>query len=143
MLGFDHFIDQPGSRGEAYAALLPARGDGQAGQQMGLAGAAVADKNDRLRFGDVVALGQFMDLLGRNLGIAYEVELVEGLHARQTGFADTPLDQPLVAFLEFSLKQRFEEAEMGAPLTHRITIHRWPFHCSNQPPITDLSAVAI
>jgi hypothetical protein len=69
MLGFDHFIDQAGGSGEAHAALLLAGGDGQAGQQMGFAGATVADKNDRLGFGDVIAPGEFMNLLGRNLGL--------------------------------------------------------------------------
>jgi hypothetical protein len=43
---------------------------------MGLASAAVAYKDDRLRFRDVVALSEFVNLLGRNLGIAREVELM-------------------------------------------------------------------
>ena len=87
---------------------------------MSFAGAAVADKNDRLRFGEVIASGQFVDLLGRDLGITREVELLQGLHARQTGFAKAPLDQPLVAFFEFGLQQRFEIAEMGAAFTYRL-----------------------
>ena len=76
MLGFDHLVDQPGGGGEAHPALLSAGGDGQAGQQMGLAGAAITYKDDWLRLRDVVALGQFVDLLGRDLGIAREVELM-------------------------------------------------------------------
>jgi len=32
MLGFDHFVDQPGGGGETHASLLPAGGDGQAGE---------------------------------------------------------------------------------------------------------------
>jgi hypothetical protein len=66
-------------------------------------GAAVAYKNDGLRFRDVIAFSQFVNLLGRDLGIAGEVELLQGLHARQTGFANASLDQPLFAFLEFGL----------------------------------------
>ena len=44
MLGLDHLVDQRGGGGEAHPAFLPAGGDGQAGQQMGLAGAAVTIK---------------------------------------------------------------------------------------------------
>jgi hypothetical protein len=32
MFGFNHFIDQPGSGGEAHPALLPASGGRQAGE---------------------------------------------------------------------------------------------------------------
>jgi len=46
------------------------------------AGAAIADKDDRFGFGDVIALGQFMNLLSRNLEIARGVEFLQGLHAR-------------------------------------------------------------
>jgi hypothetical protein len=60
-----------------------------------------------------------MNLLRRDLGIAREVELLQRLHARQMSFADTPLDQPLFALLEFGLQQRFEIAEMRPPFTHR------------------------
>jgi hypothetical protein len=64
MFGLDHFIDQPGGGGEAYAALQTAGGHGQARKQMGLTGTAVANKDDRLGFGDVIAAGEFVDLLG-------------------------------------------------------------------------------
>jgi len=43
---------------------------------VGFPGARVADKNDRLGVRDVIASGQFVDLLGRNLGITREVELL-------------------------------------------------------------------
>jgi len=33
---------------------------------------------------------------------------------------DPPIDQPLFTILEFSLQQRFEITEMGAPLAHRL-----------------------
>jgi hypothetical protein len=42
-----------------------------------------------------------VNLLGRDLGITDEVELLQGLHAQQTGFANAPFAQPLFAFLEF------------------------------------------
>jgi hypothetical protein len=62
----------------------------------------------------------FVNLLGRDLGIAREVELLQGLHAGQTGFANAAFDQPLFAFLELGLQQRFEIAEMGPPFAHRL-----------------------
>jgi hypothetical protein len=43
---------------------------------MSLAGAAVTDKNDRFGAGDVITACQFMDLLGRDLGIAGKVEVM-------------------------------------------------------------------
>src|SRR5262249_61742813 len=98
---------------------------------MGLTGATVAYKDNRLGFGDVITLGQFVDLLGRDPGIAHEVELLQRLHARQAGLTEAPLDQPLFAFLELGLEQRFEIAEVGAPLAHclfrqlRATGPRW------------------
>jgi hypothetical protein len=87
---------------------------------MGLTGTAVTYKDDRLGFRDVVALSQFVDLLGRDLGIASEVELLERLHARQASFADAPFDQLLFALLQFGLQQCFEIAEMGPPFAHRL-----------------------
>lgn len=120
MLGLDHLVDQRSGGGEAHPPFLLAGGDGQAGEQMGLAGAAVTDKDDRLRFGDVIALGKFMDLLGGDLGIAREVELRQGLHPRKTGFADAPFDQSLFALLEFGLEQRFQITEMGVAFAHRL-----------------------
>ena len=120
MLGLDQFVDQCRGGGESHPPLLPAGRHHQSGEQMGFAGAAVADEDDRFGFGDVVALGQFMDLLSRDPGVAREVELLQGLHPRQTSFADAPLDQPLFAILEFGLQQRFEIAEVGAPFAHRL-----------------------
>jgi hypothetical protein len=58
----------------APGAFVGRRRRPQAGEQMGLAGAAITYKDNRLRFPDVVALSKFVDLLGRDLGIAREVE---------------------------------------------------------------------
>ena len=35
-------------------------------------------------------------------------------------FANAPLHQPLFAFLEFGLQQRFEEAQVRAAFAHRL-----------------------
>jgi hypothetical protein len=76
VLGLDQFVDQCCRSRESHSALLPAGRDRQSGEQMSLAGAAITYKDDWLRLRDVVALGQFVDLLGRDLGIAREVELM-------------------------------------------------------------------
>src|ERR1700739_4433606 len=81
---------------------------------MSLAGAAVANKDDGLGAPDVITPREFINLLGRDLGIALKVELLQGLHTRQAGFADPALDQSLVAFLQFGLQQRFEITQVGA-----------------------------
>ena len=47
---------------------MPAGSYAQPGQQMRLAGAAVADQDDGFSAFDVAALGEFMDLRGRDLG---------------------------------------------------------------------------
>jgi hypothetical protein len=120
MLGLDQFVDQCRGGSESDPSLLPAGRHHEPGEQMGFAGATVADQDDRFGLGDVVALGQFMDLLRRDSGVAREVEFLKGFHPRQTSFADAPLDQSLFAILEFRLQQRFEIAEVGAPFTHRL-----------------------
>ena len=118
MLGLDQLVNQRGRGREAHPVLLPAGRHRQCREPMGFAGAAVPYKDDRLRFREVVALSKFMNLLGGDLGIACEVELRERLHPRQTGFVNAPFDQPLLAFLEFGLQQRFEIAEVGPPFAH-------------------------
>lgn len=87
---------------------------------MGFAGAAVTDEDDRLSPADISALREFVDLLCRDLGIACEVKLLQGLHPRQMRFANAPLYQPVFAFLEFGLQQRFEEAQVRAAFAHRL-----------------------
>jgi len=88
MLGLDHFVYQRGCAGKAHSPLLPAGGHRQATKQMGLSGAAVAYKDHGLRFRDVIAFSQFVNLLGRDLGIAREVALLQSLQAEQTGLAN-------------------------------------------------------
>src|ERR1700683_2574916 len=120
MFGLDHFVDQGSGGSEANPALLPAGGYCQAGEEMGFTGAAVTDEDDRLSPADVSALREFVDLLCRDLGIAGEVELLQGFHPRQMRFANAPLHEPVFTFLEFGLQQRFEEAQGGTAFTRRL-----------------------
>jgi hypothetical protein len=112
MLGFDHFIDQPSGSGETHAALLPAGGDGQAGQQMGFAGARVADKNDRLGVRDVIASVQFVDLLGRNLWNYARTRTPPVISCAANELREGAFRSAAAAFFEFGLQQRFEIAEI-------------------------------
>src|SRR5208337_5366384 len=114
MLGFDQFVDQRSGRGESHSALLPAGRHRQSGEQMSLAGPAVAYKDDGLGPYDIAAFGELVNLLRRDLRALREVELLQGLHPRQMRFANAPLHQPLFAVLEFSLQQRFEITQMRA-----------------------------
>jgi hypothetical protein len=83
MLGFDQLIDQRRGGGKPDPPFLPTGGDAQARQEMGLPGATVADQHDRLGARDVAAVGELADLGRRGLRRLGEVELVEGLDARQ------------------------------------------------------------
>jgi hypothetical protein len=83
VLRFDQLIDHRGRGGEAYAAALPTRRDAQAGEQMGLARATVADQDDGLGARNVVAVGEGADLRGGDLRRLGEVELLQSLQPRQ------------------------------------------------------------
>ncbi|CAN5521143.1 hypothetical protein BH23BAC4_BH23BAC4_12320 [soil metagenome] len=62
VLGFDQLVDQGGRGRKPHAPLLPAGRHTQARQEMGLAGAAVADEHDRLGAGDVATVGEVAEL---------------------------------------------------------------------------------
>src|SRR5207245_416889 len=98
----------------------PAGGYRQSGEQMGFAGAAVAYKDDGLGPPDIAALGELVNPLRRDAGRLREVELVEGLQPRQMRFAKAPRHQPLLAFLQLGLQQRFEITQMRAAFAHRL-----------------------
>src|SRR5712692_5602222 len=120
MLGLDQFVDQRCRSREAYPALLTAGRNRQSGEQMSLAGAAVAYKDDGLSPCDIAAFGELVNLLRRDLRALREVELLQGLYPRQMRFANAALHQPAFAVLEFSLQQCFEEAEVRPALAHRL-----------------------
>jgi hypothetical protein len=111
---------QPGGTGEAHSALLPAGGYRQPGEEVSFTGPAVADEDDRLGPSDVTALSKLVNLLRRDLMVPREIELVEGLHSRQMRFANAPGYEPLFAFLEFGLQQRFEIAQVCSALSNRL-----------------------
>ena len=63
MLGLDQFVNQCRGGSESHAALLPAGGHRQSGEQMSFAGTAVAYKDDGLGTSDIITVGQPVKLL--------------------------------------------------------------------------------
>ena len=72
---------------------------------MGLAGAAVADGNDVLTALDVFATGQFHQQGLVHRGDGRKVKGVQAFDGRESGGADPPLHQSLVAVDEFQFGQ--------------------------------------
>ncbi len=83
---------------------------------MGLAGPGLADEHDRLRPLDVAALGQRLDLGGRDAWRLAEVELVERLDPWQVGILESPGDGVPLALLQLGLEERVEVAQVAVML---------------------------
>jgi hypothetical protein len=82
---------------------------------MGLAGARLADQQDRLGAGDVIALRQRAQLARRDAG-SLEFEPVERLHPRQPGLLQQARDRSGLTLLHLGAEQRLEVADMGLSL---------------------------
>ena len=88
------FVDQGRSGGEANGETLLAGGQPEPQRDVGLAGAAVAERDDVLAAGYILRAGQFQHqgLVERWDG--GEVEAVETLHCWEPGLLDPALDGP-------------------------------------------------
>src|SRR5215211_9559176 len=84
-VGLLEFVGETGERGEADASSLLAGADRERGREHRLAGAAVADKYDRLAVVDPGALGQCGDRGLRDVGVVGEVKVLEALDLREAG----------------------------------------------------------
>jgi hypothetical protein len=124
VLGLNQFIDQCGGRRKAHAASLATGRDTQAGQQMGLARATVADQDDRFGARNVVAVSERPDLGGRDLGRLAEVKLIERLQSRQMRLLQAPRDRMALTLVDFGREQRVQIPEMRVPLAHRLGAER-------------------
>ena len=82
-LRFDELVDQCRGGGEAHSATLTAGADGQAGGEMALAGARVADQQDRFGAFEITAFGQGTKPRSRDIRRLREVELIERLDPGQ------------------------------------------------------------
>src|SRR5262249_14852112 len=86
--GFDELVDQGGGGDVADPAALLAGGQAQADQQVGLAGAGVAEQHDRLALVQVGAGGQAGED-GRGDGrVGVGAEVGQPFDAREAGFGD-------------------------------------------------------
>ena len=82
---------------------------------MGLSRPRLANQQDRLRLGDVIALRQRAQLASRDAG-AIELERLQRLHPRQSRLVQQAGDRAALAFLHLGRQQRLEVAEMGLAL---------------------------
>src|SRR4051794_23562444 len=105
-------MDQRGGRGETYGHPVLAGGQTEPERHMGLAGAAVAERDHVLPLADVVAARQVEDqhLVQRRDG--QEVEAIEALHRREMRLTDPALHHPPLALDQLQLGQTQEIAEM-------------------------------
>src|ERR1019366_6205229 len=89
---FVEFVDQSRGGGEADREALLAGGQPESEGHVSLAGAAVADRDDVLSASDVLRAGQLQHQGLVERGDGGEVEAVETLYRRESGFLDRALD---------------------------------------------------
>ena len=86
--GFDEFVDELGGGGVADPAALFAGGDAEADEQVGLAGAGVAEQHDGFAGVEVGAGGEVARVAGLMVGDGVDVEVGEPFEAGEAGFVD-------------------------------------------------------
>ena len=90
--GLHQFVNQGGGRGEAHGESLLAGRQTDAEGDMGLAGAAVSERDDVLTTLDVFASCQLQDQHLVERGDGLEFEAVEAFDGGELGLPDPPLD---------------------------------------------------
>src|ERR1700675_196018 len=96
MLSLHQLVDQTGGGGKSYSPTLPACRHAESSEQMGLAGAAFANKQYWFGPIDVAAFGQVAHFCGRHIRRLRVIELLQRFHSRQMSFPDSAFDR--VAF---------------------------------------------
>ena len=97
-------------------SALAARGDAQSRGQVGLSRPGLADQQNRLCLGHVIALGQRAQLRGRDAGTV-EFERIQCLHPRQSCLVKQPSNGPALTLFHLSRQQCFKIADMGLSLS--------------------------
>lgn len=95
-------------------------GDAKGGSQMGFPGSALAQQDDRLGALDVAAGGKLANAGGGDLRALVEVELVEGLDARQARLLESPLDGAALALLDLGGEQRLQVTQVAVLLANHL-----------------------
>src|SRR5512142_945460 len=106
--GLDELVDQRGGGDVADPAAVFGGGGAQPDEQVGLAGAGVADQAARLPGGHPGAPGQGVDQRGGHVRVGGVVEVLDPLGAGEGGLADQPglaAGLPVVAFQREQLDQ--------------------------------------
>ena len=98
-------MDQGGGGGEADRQALLAGGQPQSESNVGLAGAAVADRDDVLAASDVLAAGELQHQCLVERRDRREVEAVEAFHRREPRLLDAALDHPPFPLDQFEFGQ--------------------------------------
>jgi hypothetical protein len=124
LLGLDQFVDQGRGGGEAYTPLLTAGSDAESGQQVSLAGAAIADQDHRLDTFDISSLRQLVDLGGPDLRCFSEVELIQSFDPWQMRLLDAAGYSVAFAFFQLRSQQRFQVAQIGLSLLNGLFCQR-------------------
>ena len=115
--GLGELVGEFGGQGVADPEPGHGRGGAQRDEQVGLAGAGVADQAERLARADPVAGGEGVDDGGADAGVGAEVEVGEPFRAGEPGAADLPLGAAAVAVVAFGHEQLGEEPAVGELLT--------------------------
>ena len=111
--GFDELVDQGGGGDVADPAALFAGRQAQAGQQVGLAGAAVAEEHDRLAFVHVGARRQAGQLPGAREGAASALKSASRLMRGKARVGDAAGAAPGGAVIQFGGQDLGEVAQVG------------------------------
>ena len=101
--GLDEFVDQCGGGDEADREALLAGRQAETEGDVGLAGAAVAERDEVLAALDVLAAGQLQDQRLVERGDDLEVEAIEALDHGEARRLDAPLDHAALAVDELEL----------------------------------------
>ena len=110
--GLDEFVDQRGGGDEADREALLAGRQAETEGDVGLAGAAVAERDEVLAALDVLAAGQLQDQRLVERGDDLEVEAVEALDHGEARRLDAPLDHAALAVDQLELGESQQVADV-------------------------------
>ena len=87
---------------------------------MGLAGAALADEQDRFGALDIAALGQVAHLRRGHIRRLRVIELFQRFHSRQMGFPDAAFNRVPFALFDLGQQQCFQIPDVALLLANRL-----------------------
>jgi hypothetical protein len=121
--GFDEFVDELGGGQVANGSSLFAGGDSEGDEQMGLAGAGIAEQNHGFAAVDPAAIGQRGDGGGRDHWGGVEVEPGEGLRRGKRA-----------SFIRGSRRRIWRGVDLGGEQLREVGPVGWPRRGQQHPP---------